>query len=57
MFRECVNYPIEPISEEYVNSIKRIENEPDYSLSCIGIAMLKHRIDGYNGIDGVYTSY
>ena len=56
MFREYVHDPIEPISEEYLRSIKRIDNEPDYSLSCVGIAMLKSRIDGYNGIDGAYVA-
>lgn len=57
MFRECINYPIEPISEEYTNTLTRITNEPDYSLTCVGIAMLKSRIEGYRGIDGAFLSF
>ncbi|MBP5423892.1 MAG: hypothetical protein J6Y78_15780 [Paludibacteraceae bacterium] len=56
MFRECITNPIEPISEEYARTLKRITNEPDYSLTCVGIAMLKSRIDSYQGIDGAYMS-
>lgn len=57
MFREFIAYPIDPIPEEYVKTIKRIKNEPDYSLTSLGIAMLKPRIEGYNGISGSYCGY
>ena len=57
MFREYINNPIDPIPVEYVNKLKRISNEPDYSLTCLGIALLKHRIEDYQGIDGVYNSF
>ena len=56
MFRDLVNKPIDPIPLEYIQSLVRVNNEPDYSLTCLGIAMLKHRIEGYNGISGIYYS-
>ena len=57
MFREIVNKPIDPIPMEYVNTLERINNEPDYSLTCLGIAMLKPRIEGYKGITGISYSF
>ena len=33
MFREYINSPIDPIPMEYVNTLHRINNEPDYSLT------------------------
>ena len=57
MFRELVNKPIDPIPQEYVNTLQRITNEPDYSLTCLGLAMLKSRIPEYKGIAGIYHSF
>lgn len=57
MFRECINNPIDPIPAEYVRSLKRPNNEPDYSLTCLGIAMLKSRIEDYQGLDGTYSGF
>lgn len=57
MFRELINQPIDPIPVEYINTLSRLENEPDYSLTCLGIAMLKHRVENYRGITGVYKNY
>lgn len=54
MFRECVNNPIDPIPVEYVNSLNRLAYEPDYSLTCLGIALLKPRIEDYQGIKGIF---
>jgi hypothetical protein len=54
MFRERIENPIDPIPKVYADKLKRITNEPDYSLTCLGIAMLKSRIEDYNGITGVY---
>ena len=56
MFRDYINKPIDPIPEEYTNSLKRLNNEPDYSLTCLGIALLENRIEGYRGIDGTFES-
>ena len=57
MFRDCVTNPIDPIPVEYVKSLKRLVNEPDYSLTCLGIALLKSRIEDYKGIDGGYYEF
>lgn len=54
MFREYITSPIDPIPVDYANSLRRLENEPDYALTCLGIAMLRSRIENYNGIAGVY---
>ena len=57
MFRELINKPIDPIPQAYIaNYLKRPMNEPDYSLTCFGIAMLKSRIENYGGITGIYHS-
>ena len=55
MFRECINTPIDPIPVEYVNTLSRLSGEPDYSLTCLGIALLKPRIENYSGIVGKYV--
>ena len=57
MFRELINKPIDPIPVAYIaNNLRRPMNEPDYSLTCFGIAMLKPRIEDYGGITGIYHS-
>ena len=52
MFRENINVPIDPIPVEYTNTLCRLVNEPDYSLTCLGVALLKPRIENYKGITG-----
>ena len=52
MFRESIDRPIDPIPRSYVTSIKRPYNEPDYSLTCLGIALLRPRMEQYCGIGG-----
>ena len=56
MFRDYINNSIDPIPYEYVSTIKRLSYEPDFSLTCLGIALLRPRMEEYNGIEGVYTS-
>lgn len=56
MFRETIDKPIEPISVEYFKTIQRIENAPDYSLDCLGVALIKSRVENYKGVQGVYCS-
>ena len=56
MFRDAVSQPISPIPVEYVNNLSRIAREPDYSLSCLGIAMLRKRIPDYGGFSGTYVT-
>ena len=57
MFRDFIHNPIDPIPIEYTNTLKRLQGEPDYSLTCLGIALLKPRIENYQGIDGVFAGY
>ena len=58
MFRDLISRPIDPIPLEYVNSnIVRLECEPDFSLTSLGLAMLKKRIPDYKGIAGRYYSF
>lgn len=57
MFRECINAPIDPIPVEYVAQINRLLSEPDYSLTCLGIALMKDRIEDYKGIAGTYSIF
>ena len=56
MFRDNINKPIDPISEEYVKTLYRVENEPDYSFTCLAIALFKKRIPDYKGIKGIYRN-
>ena len=56
MFRDRIDKPIDPIPMEYVNTLHRLDDEPDYSLTCLGIAMLRPRIENYKGISGVYKN-
>ena len=57
MFRENIRNPIDPIPDEYIAALERLSCEPDYSLTCLGIALLKSRIENYGGIKGVYYNY
>ena len=58
MFRDYINQPIDPISIEYINTLSRLEFEPDFSLTCLGIALLKPRLgDNYKGIAGGYLNF
>ena len=58
MFRELINKPIDPITYDYVQAnMVRLNCEPDYSLTSLGLAMLKKRIPDYKGIAGRYYSY
>ena len=57
MFRERIESPIDPIPVEYTNTLNRLSNEPDYSLTCLGIALLKRRIENYKGIAGDYVTF
>ena len=56
MFREYIGTPIDPIPQQYINTLTRLKDEPDYSLTCLGIALLKQRIKDYKGIGGAYKS-
>ncbi len=51
MFREAIAL-IDPIPKEYGNNLIRLNDEVDWSLTCLGLALLKSRIPDYNGIAG-----
>lgn len=57
MFKEYIRHPIDPIPDAYIRTLKRITYDPDYSLDCLAIALLRPRIYGYSGITGIYGSY
>lgn len=57
MFRERVEIPVDPIPKVYADSLVRLENEPDYSLTSLGIALLTPRIEQYSGIKGTYYNF
>ena len=57
MFREHIEKPIDPIPQVYADKLQRLYNEPDYSLTSLGVALLKSRIENYDGITGVYYSF
>ena len=52
MFTSLINSPISPLTVNYMNTLKRPLNEPDYSLSCLGIALFSSRIKNYSGMGG-----
>lgn len=54
MFRDLISNPIDPIPEEYVKTINHPDYEPDFALTCLGIALYKHRFEDYQGIKGEY---
>ena len=57
MFRDYIQNPIDPIPASYVRTLTRLNNEPDYSLTCLGIALLRSRIENYKGISGTYYNF
>ena len=57
MFRDYIQNPVDPIPVEYTRKLNRLANEPDYSLTCLGIAMLKPRMKDYEGIKGTFTYF
>ena len=57
MFRDFINQPVDPIPQAYVDTLCRPENEPDYTLTSLGVAMLRPRVEKYSGIKGVYLNF
>lgn len=56
MFRDLLNNPIDPIPIDYINTLSRPTKEVDMTLTHIGIAMLRPRIENYTGITGCYQT-
>lgn len=54
MFNQTISNPISPLTRTYVNSLMRISQDPDYSLICLATALIKPRVQNYNGITGAY---
>ena len=55
MFNQTISNPIAPLTRTYVNSLMRIEQDPDYSLISLATALIKPRVSRYNGITGAYV--
>ena len=56
MFRNNVEV-FDPIPKEYLDQFKRPLNSFDYALDVLGLALLKPRIENYNGIEGLFEHY
>lgn len=54
MFNQTISNPIAPLTRTYINSLMRVENEPDYSLVCLATALIKPRVKNYTGVTGYY---
>ena len=54
MFNQTISNPIAPLTRTYVSSLMRIEQDPDYSLISLATALIKPRVNRYNGITGAY---
>lgn len=57
MFRDYIQNPIPPLTIDYCRRFARLEGEPDYSLTCLGFAVIKPRVDNYAGIGGEFQSF
>ena len=53
MFRERISV-ISPVSTVYADSLIRPDNEPDYTLTLLGIGCLRRKLPEYKGISGKY---
>ncbi len=56
MFSKCISSPIAPLTQNYFKKINRPNGEFDWSLSCLGVVLLRPRMQEYEGIDGLITS-
>ena len=55
MFNERITTPVNPLNIEYINTLVRPTNEPDLTLTMLGLACLKKKVKGYSGIYGAST--
>ena len=55
MFREAIGI-VNPVTGEYLQKYSRLINEPDYSLTMLGLACFKKKVPDYNGIAGLYKT-
>ena len=56
MFKEAISSPIAPLTQNYFKTLARPDRELDWSLSSLGVALLKPRIPQYQGIFGYISS-
>ena len=56
MFRKAIGTPIYPLTQEYINLLYRPFNEPDLTLTMLGIVCFKNKIEDYRGIQGAVRS-
>ncbi len=54
MFNQTISNPIAPLTTTYVNSLMRVAQDPDFSLISLATALIKPRVNNYNGITGAY---
>lgn len=54
MFNQPISSPVQPLTPNFVNKLTRIQNEPDYALISLAIAVMKPRIGSFSGIEGTY---
>lgn len=57
MFNNNVSIPISPLTNTYINKLTRVHNEPDYSLICLATALIKPRVENFEGIQGTYKFF
>lgn len=54
MFNQNITYPIPPLTSTYINKLTRIQSDPDFSLISLATAVIKPRVENYDGIEGLY---
>ena len=56
MFTKTISSPVSPLTYNYfanhIPAMVRPNNEPDWSLSCLGVALIRPRVEKYCGITG-----
>ena len=57
MFTSVIQSPIAPLTRNFFNEIERPNNEKDWSLSCLAVALMRPRIENYRGIYGCVGNY
>jgi len=56
MFKEAISSPIAPLTQNYFKTLSRPDRELDWSLSSLGAALLRPRIENYQGVYGYMVS-
>ena len=56
MFKDLISTPVNPVTQEYINLLSRPDSEPDLTLTLLGLACFKKKVEKYTGIYGTYGS-